>query len=521
MNTPFASACRRLVAVLVAAALLAGCQPSAESVAAKAAQAQQLLDAGQPREAQAVIAAAVAQRDDIPAALMVQGRVAMALGNRGLAYQAYSNALALDASNDEALNAVAQLGLGTGHLREAESAADKLLVLQPEQGGALTVKALIAIVRSDLDTAASLADRVLRRQPGDLAGLILKSRVQGLRGDVDGALATLHAGETQNASNASYVMALAELLRAKGDTPGLLQQLERLKTLAPDELGYRLDLIDLLYRTGRRDEARDEVAAVIGKPVKDAGTIDGIVRLWYGNDRAGMTSATLDAVSRTASLEARLAFARYFIATGQPGVAATLLKPLAGGWSPDVQGLYALAAAALGNADAAAAADTLLAKDPGNGGALLTRIRQAMAEGRPRDAVTDAQRVIADYPQWDEGYLALAGAYAALRDKVGVRRAFEQGLQARPQSLTVTGAYITQLVAMGDGSRALEVARRFALDSPALPAGWSQYAQTCTRVAGDDCRVEAAQGLATSRTRYGLDPTPGTPPPIAAIGRLR
>ena len=511
----------RRLALSLALLALAGCQPSAESVAAKAAQAQQLLDAGQPREAQAIIAAAIAQRDDIPAALLVQAHVALALQNRGLAYQAYSNALALDATNDEALNAVAQLGLGTGHLREAESAADKILILQSDQVGALTVKALIAIVRNDLDTANTLADRILRRQPGDLGGLILKSRIQALRGDLGPALETLRAGETQYSSTSSYVMAVAELLRARGDTQGLLQQLQRLKTLAPDDLGYRLDLVDILYRTGHRDEARDEVATLIAKPIKDAATIDGIVRLWYANDRAAMTPAMIDAASRNASAEARLVFARYFIASGQPAVAATLLKPLATGWSSDIQGLYALAGAALGSPDAGAAADALLAKDPGNGGALLTRIRQAMAEGRPRDAVTDAQRVVADYPQWDEGYLTLAAAYAALRDQVGVRRAYEQGLKARPQSIPLTAAYITQLIALRDGPRAVEVARRFALDSPALPAGWSQYAATCARATGDDCRDEAAQGLAASRTRYGLDPTPGTSPPIAAIGRLQ
>lgn len=522
MKASFAPSRYRLFAVSIAAALLGGCQPSAESVAAQTAQAQQLLDAGQPREAQAIIAAAIAERDDIPAALLVQGRVALALQNRGLAYQAYNNALALDPSNDEALNAVAQLGLGTGHLREAEGAADKLLILQPEQGGALTVKALIAIVRNDLDTAGSLADRILRAKPGDIAGLILKSRVQALRGDRAGALVTLRSGEAQYATTASYVMALAEVLRVQGDTQGLMQQLGRLKTLAPDELGYRLDLIDILYRTGQRDQARAEVDAVIAKPAKDAATIEGIVRLWYANDRQGMTPAMAETASRTASLEARLSFARYFIANGQPAVAATLLKPLATGWSPDVQGMYALTAAALGETEPARnAAEKLLAKDPSNGGALLTRIRIAMAEGRARAAVTDAQRVIADYPQWDEGYLALADAYAGLRDGVGVRRAFEQGLKARPQSLPVASAYIGRLIQLRDGDRAIEVARRFALDSPAMPAGWAQYAATCLKAKGDDCRGEAAQGLAASRTRYGLDPTPGTPPPIAAVGRLQ
>ena len=513
---------RRLTSSLcwAAAALLAACQPSAEDVAAQAAQAQQLLDAGQVQQAEELINAAVRERDDVPLALLVQAHVALARGNRGLAYQAYSNALALDAANPEALMAVAQLGVGTGHVAEAESAADKVLVLQPEQTDALTVKALIAVARSDVDAAGELADRILRAQPGDLAGLILKSRVQALRGDREAALATLRSQADRYADSPDYAMALAELYRARGDGAGLLEQLGRIRTLAPANLGYRLDLADLLYRTGDRYTARAEIAALIEIPVTDAAVIERIVRLWHANDREAMAPDQVEAASRKASLEARLAFARYFVADGRPAAAVTLLKPLASGWSSEIQGHYAYAGDVAGADGARAEAERLLAADPSNGGALLVRIRRAMADGRARAAVVDAQRVIADYPQWDEGYLSLAAAYAALDNDVGVRRAFESGIKARPQSLPLATAYVGRLPALGDPGRAIEVARRFALDSPSLPAAWSLYTKTCAALKGDDCRGEAAAGLARSRTIYGLDPAPGTPPTIAAIGRL-
>lgn len=506
----------------LAVLLLWACQPSAERLAAQGSQAQQLLDAGRPREALTLINAAVAERDDIPSLLMVQGRVAAALGDRNLAYRAYANALALEASNAEALVAVSQLGLQTGHLNEAGAAADTLLVLQPEHPAALTTKTLIAIARSDLDTAGGLADRVLRSQPGDLGGLVLKSRVQALRGDRTAALATLRTGEAQHASEPIYLLALIELLRAGGDPTQLLEQLRRLTTLAPDQLGYRLDLIDVLYRQGQREAARTAVADLIAKPVADPAIIEGIVRLWNAHDREAMTPATLAAAAGAASPEARLALARFLLATDRADAAVTMLAPVTG-TSGDADGVQVLARVTRPGGDRgaiAAVTEQLLARDPGNGGALLARARQAMAEARPRDAVADAQRVVADYPSWDEGFLALATAYSALRDRVGVRRAFEDGLKARPQSLPLFTRYVETLIGLGDGSRAVEVARRFALDSPSLGAAWSLYTATCARTRADGCREEAAEGSARSRNRYGLDPAPGTPQPIAAVGRL-
>lgn len=492
-----------------------------QNVVAQAAEAQQLLDAGRIAEADRVITAAVRDRDDVPAALIVQARVALARENRPRAYQAYSNVLALEAVNQEAMLGVAQLGVSTGHVREAEAAADRILVLQPDQPNALTVKALIAIARSNLDLAETLADRLLGATAGDLGGLILKSRVQAVRGDREAALATLRGGAGRFGDVPEYAMALVELHRARGDAAGLLEQLGRVKALTPKNTAYRLDLADTLYRTGHLAEARAEIDELIVLPIKDAPSIAQIVRLWIANDREAMTPAMIEQASRKASIEARLAFARYFVAEGRPAIAVTLLRPLATGWSTEIQG-HLIYARSFEDADAAAAeADQLLAKDPENGAALLVRARRAMAERRPRAAVVDAQRVIANYPEWDEGYLALARAYAALNDRVGLRRAFEQGIKGRSQSLPLFFAYVQRLIALDDPERAIEVARRAALDSPSLPAAWSLYVRTCARVNGGDCRVEAAEGLARSRTRFGLDPAPGTPPPLAAIGRLQ
>lgn len=510
----------RLCLALLGATPIA-CTDSVEKAANLANQAQQLLDSGQPAQAYVLIRQSIQARDDQPAAYLLQARIALALNRREDAYRAFSNAVALDAANPEALSGVAQTGLSTGHLIEADAAADKILALDPNQAGALLVKGIVAMVRNDLDGAITFSDRILKINPQEIGATILKGRALALRGDRAAALALIRERIGQVGEGRELVMSLAELQRFGGTPEDFLASLQRIRQLAPDNRDYRFDLVDTLYRTGRIDAARNEAAELAAEPTLTAAEAARLLRLFYAYDQQALTADQIAGVSTKASVDTRLALARYFIATGRADAAVTLLKPLATGWSSDIQSLYARAVGAAGNGAAARiAADNILKRDPDNGDALLIRAGDMLAHGDPANAIVDYQRVIRDYPQWEEGYLGLAQAYAASDKATGVRRAFEDGRKALPQSLPLARAYTAALLRMGDGSHALAVARRFALDSPALGAAWALYGDICTRTGDTDCRAEVADGTERARSRYGLDPIPGTPPPIALIGRL-
>ena len=511
-----------LLSLLLVLAPLAACTASEEKVAAMASQAQALLDSGQPREAQALIQGALKQRDDMPAVYLVQAHIALALNKRAEAYQAFSNALALEATNPEALLGVANTGVSTGHLDEAERAADKILVLSPGQTDAMLVKGIVKMVRNDLDAAIGFADKVLALKPSDIGALVLKSRAMALQGDTAGALALLRGAVPRTGETLEMTMAIAELQRAGGDGDAFLASLRRIRELAPANRDYRFDMVDTLYKLGRTDEARSQAAALLAEPITDAAELGRFPRLWYGYDREGLTPGQVVALNGAATVEARLMLARFLIATGRAAEAAALLRPVATGWSSDVQGLFTRAGEAMGQVQPARdAADQMLDKrDPGNGDALLIRARAAMARRDPAAATVDLQRVVRDYPQWEEGYLALAQAQEAAGKRDGVRRVFEDGRKALPQSLPLAQAYAAALVRMGDGSHALDVARRFALDSPSLEAGWAFYGDICRRSGDEDCRAEVAAGTAKAKSRFGLDPAPGTPRAVALIGRL-
>lgn len=515
----------RMWSVLLAAPLLA-CAASEQQVADIAAQAQQLLDSGQPGQAQELIGRAVRERDDLPGVFLVQARIALALGKRTDAYRAFANVLALEATNPEALMGLAQTGMGSGHLKEADEAADKILALDPNQTDAMLIKGIGKMVRNDLDGAIAFSDRILALKPSDMAAIILKSRALALQGDRAAALKLVETGIAKQGPTLELTMALAELQRRNGDASAFLASLRRIRELAPANRDYRFDLVDTLYRLGRIDEARVETASLIAEPNEDTREATRYARLWYAYDQAALTPDQLAQAAAKASVDTRLALARFYVATGRGAVAAALLRPIATGWSSDVQATYARAVASAGPAGGSAAvtardaAIRILDSDADNGAALLVRADATLARNDPSTAIIDYQRVIRDYPEWEEGYLGLARAYAAANKPEGVRRAFESGRQAMPQSLPLARAYVMQLLRTGDKAHAIEVARRFGLDSPSLIVGWAWYGTVCAQAGGGDCRTEAADGLKRARAQFGLDLAPGTPPPVALIGRL-
>lgn len=502
-------------------ALPVACTASEQQVADMAAQAQQLLDGGQPVQAQELIGRAVHKRDDLPTVFLVQARIAMALGKRNDAYRAYSNALALDATSPEALMGVARTGLNTGHLDEADKAADKILVLDPNQTEAMLIKGIVKMVHNNLDDTIAFSNKVLAIKSDDVGAIVLKSRALALQGDNAAAMALIDRGVARLGRTLELTMAQAELQRHSGNVDAFLNSLRRIKELAPQNRDYRFDLVDTLYRLGRLDEARAETASLIDEPNADLRETERYARLWYAYDQSALTVDQLASVAKKASVETRLALARFYVATGRGAVAVALLKPMATGWSSDIQAMYARATAAAGNTTAARQmAATALAKDPGNGAALLVQADAAMSRNDPTAAIIDYQKVIRDYPQWEEGYIGLAAAYLTLGKRDGARRTFEDALKTLPQSLLLARTYVEMLLRTGDKEHAREVARRFALNSPSLIAGWNLYSTICAQTNGDNCQAEAAEGLRQSKLRFGLDLAPGTPPPIALIGRL-
>ena len=148
-----------LITLLISVVLLAACASSQEEAAKKSAQAQSYLEQNRIAEARIAIKEAVSLQDDSPDYQILRGRIEYAANSNENAFAAFSEALSFDATNQEALQAVSQLGLQIGRWRESLDATDKLILLNPNDPNAILVRGLHALLKRDFSNADAYANK--------------------------------------------------------------------------------------------------------------------------------------------------------------------------------------------------------------------------------------------------------------------------------------------------------------------------------------------------------------------------
>ncbi|QTD56248.1 tetratricopeptide repeat protein [Parasphingorhabdus cellanae] len=501
---------------------LSGCDSASENAAQAGAEAQQYFDQRNFYEARKSITEALAARDDDPKLHILKGRIELASGRPTDAFLAYSDALSLEATNPEALQAVSQLGLQTGYLREAERAADTMLSFSPELPEALLTKGLIALVRRKHKEALGFSERILAGRPGDEAGTILKARTLALTGKTDEALELLENFSPNENYTEGVDMTLIELFRETSNLSEMKATFKRLIARRPEDMALKIDYANTLYKSGERGQARALIEEILRSGLTAKRALTMITDLWLEYETDPLDENLLAFLSKEGTLEARIAIARYLLSTGKADDAKTVMQSVSARVSPEATALYARTLNASGQTDEAVEiASRILEDDETNADALLVIIQKSLAEENFSKAINDAQIVIRDNPKLRAGYLSLVGVYAAKNDESGMKRVFADASKQLPQDPILFRAFTQHLLDNGDQIRAVSIARSFARDTPASIKAWRLYLETCEKAGLDRCKLEASSGEKIANTIYAVDLPPGTPPTRGLFGRLK
>ncbi|NTZ43950.1 hypothetical protein G7A66_12815 [Altererythrobacter sp. SALINAS58] len=481
-----------------------------------AAQAEQHLQAGELWLARQRIGDAIAQRDDSPELHLLRGRIEVASESYENAFAAYSNAMALDGTNMEALQAVAQLGLRTGNQRESLDAAERILVLQPSEESALLVRGIHAFARNRFGDSIEDADRVLAMRPASEEASILKSRALFMMGEAAEAVNVINAVQEGTADSEGVARTKLELAREMKNPQIMQAQFNRLRQLRPDDADLQIDEANLRFK-------QNEVAA--GKKL----VLDLLVREDLGpepaaqaidllrNYSAEISESEVRRVASSANDTTLAALARFFLESERPGASRSAIQQL-----PEKEAQPFLARLALLEnqpSEALEIAGEVLSKDETQCDALVAFAEASLAKGDVIGATRSAQRAAAECPNRNEAWLATAAAYSARGEDIGVQRVYRDAIAANPQSFSIARAYADWLIEEGRQREALAVARSFTRKSPALLRGWEYYRRLCIR-SDTNCEDEAQRGLADAHTRYGVDTRTGELPRTGLFGRL-
>jgi tetratricopeptide (TPR) repeat protein len=497
--------------------VLPSCSDGSEEAAENAVLAQQALSSNNLPAARAAIAAAIADRDDVVEYHVLRGRIELALGSAGAAFDAYSDALALDPTNGEALLAVARLGLSTGNLRESLEATERVLALAPNQLDALLVRGIHSIVKRNYAEAIEYADKILALSPGNEGGTILKARALYMSRRPDEALDALKEISGDAMGSQSAALTRLEIYRALRRPNEMATEFERLRVLRADDSALLIDEANFRFKRGERRQAHRLVAEALTNPEADAPSAGRAVALWreYGAD--DLPAVEFERIGRKANVAARAVFARFLIEQGRVRETSRAIAALPRNVAAGLAARNHLLSG--DDEQAGRLAAQVLGRDKTDCDALIAAAGSAMKLQKPADALRFAQQASSECPTWSGGWTSAARAYERLGRAGGVNRVFAEALEANKQSSQLTAAYARWLVSVGRPREAIAMARRLTRYAPALTSGWRLYGDLCRKF-DSACVAEAATGLANARSLFGIDLPPGTPPPNGLFGRL-
>lgn len=478
-----------------------GCTNKEQAAYQLGAQAQQQLDSGNVAEARKTIDEALRTRDDLVDLYLLKAKIELARKSPDGAFAAFYNAMSLDPVNQPALQAVAMLGLQTGHIDDAESAAQKLLNLTPQQPTALLVLGLIAVERHRYPQALDAANRILANSPTDEGGLILKARALFLSGSKDEARSLIDHAVQLTGSTAGLARISLELARANGDAAGMFKALAELKKLAQLDPDLLRDEANLRYKTGDAAGGRTAVLTALRDPRTTPEQAVRLLDLWREHDPSAPAAGSLGSIGSPALREL---LARYLIERNRQREALDLVAGVDKGNAP---GIRARALFGLGQvAPAQELAEAVIDKDPSQCDARLVLASIALKSGDMATAVTNGQQSAAECPEQVDSWLTTAQAYLNSRQDAQAERVYRDAIARNADSYKLHAAFAAWLARRGKQPEATGVARHLVRFTPNRTSSWALLANTC---ADADCKAEAAAGLARARASFTLDHKPG------------
>ena len=504
--------------VIVTLFLGVACQNRDVDAQAEAANAMTMREQNRIAEARLAISRALVLKDDLPEFHIARGRIELAAGATSAAFDAYFDALTLDASNPEALQAVSQLGLQTGNIRASLKATDTLVLLNPTDTNALVTRGVHALISSRLDEADEYAGRVLAINPLSDEAIILRSRVLYLKGQNEVALDLLDQhGQDRQPSAGIHLMRL-ELFRATRNPKGMEAQFLALRSTDQYLWPLKVDEANFLFKTGQAARGLDLTVQLLSSPDLPREGLSSVLALWDIWQISDLSPQAVAAISQTGTVPARYSVAIILARHSGLRSAEKMAGSIQGNDRDALMALVAFRSARV--AEAARIAGQLLKRDKSHCLGLEVLAAVHLTSKRWREALSAAQQLSAQCPAELAGWNISARAYEGLGDSANARRVLRQGAETNPQHVGYAIEHTRWLRDQGNDREAIAVARRLTRAAPAITRGWKLYRDLC-KDAKDPCLQDAERGLADSRTRFWIDYKPGETPPPGLFARLK
>jgi predicted Zn-dependent protease len=447
---------KRLSSILLPTLLIASlgaCDNRQERAQAAYSEYQAAVVNGDLREARRALGALVAADDSNASYWIELAKVSLQLADYSGAYDAFQRAHELDRGNVEVLTAMTQLALRSGNLDLAAENAKQLELVAPSNPAVPLTNGYVALRRGDFADAERQVAALEALSPYGGSGKVLQSRIMMAQGKVDAAVGLLRKQIQQQPSDAESLRALAsiyELREQWRDAAGVLQSY---LGYVPNDATARVRLVEAELRSQQVEPAATVTLAGIGKD-----DVDKLLAPWLEVGKQDLIADRLFAWARTADVGRRIAAARFLALTSNP---ARVLELLSSEASLPVKAANVIPNALYGAAlvqsgreqEGSERLDAVLKLDGTNREALRVRAMLRSKTGNHKQAIEDAQKLVAADQDSASGRLLLARIYGAAGDANNMRRTLWDGFHQVSDNRVIFDA-LMPLVAKSDGPQA-------------------------------------------------------------------
>lgn len=437
----------------LAACLVFACVPGCNSRQSRAAEAYAEYQSASARNdlmaARRALSALVAAEQDNVEAWSALGRLQLASGEYGGAYNAFNRAQELDRGNPELLRTLTQIALMSGEISLAKSHAADLSIIAPDDIWVQLTAGYEAVIQQQFERALIIADKLLESYSFDAAATGLKARALIGLGREAEARALLEVQIESQPTDLGSAGLLAKLYRLGGDWDDALRVARRIVNLDPS-FARKLFLAEAAFRSKHYDEGR-QISREMVFEVRHPHELKAILALWrdYWPSAKRVTDAARFGRELSDS-ELRLIFAEFLSWAGASHEAVKLTGvPRFPITATNAETHAVFGSALVRNARQAKLGkrhlDAVLKFDPGNETALRARTKFFMRTGTAVRAVHDAQKLVSVSPSSTESRMLLAEALSAAGRNPEAARVLWQAFHSIKANDALFGALLSML----------------------------------------------------------------------------
>lgn len=409
----------RVIPLLLAAAVLVGCDDAQERAEGHHQRGLSLLEQGETekailefRNALQLDQNAKAPRVEFARILLARGELQRALGN-------YLKVVELDPEHLEARREVARILIFGNAAEEAVPHVEAGLSLAPQDIEMRALKALLDHRQDQPEAAAGMAQAVLADDPGNMIATLVLAEQAQTAGDLRGAVALLDTALAASPDTRDLHVVKLQVLEQLNDQAAIGAQINRMVSLFPEDMQVAQAQVQWYFNQGDLDGAIAAQRGLLERfPDTPAHGINlvGQVAAYQGPDAARKELEQLVAGSANVAVYTQ-ALADFERQQGNPDAAIRILEQLLQTEITAEQSLDTRAQLAelyhhAGNRERAAEiVREILRENEDHLGGLRLRAVQAIDEDRFQDAINDLRAALNITPQNPDILMLLALAH--------------------------------------------------------------------------------------------------------------